>query len=76
VPRGGRRRHGADPGQRHRPDLGTATRPGLAQRKRAGSARHGIRTGIETFPLEKADDAYARMIEGKARFRAVRVAED
>jgi D-arabinose 1-dehydrogenase-like Zn-dependent alcohol dehydrogenase len=26
---------------------------------------------IETFPLEKAADAYARMMEGKARFRMV-----
>jgi propanol-preferring alcohol dehydrogenase len=26
---------------------------------------------IETVPLEKAADAYARMMEGKARFRMV-----
>jgi propanol-preferring alcohol dehydrogenase len=26
---------------------------------------------IETMPLEKAADAYARMMEGKARFRMV-----
>jgi D-arabinose 1-dehydrogenase-like Zn-dependent alcohol dehydrogenase len=28
---------------------------------------------IETFPLEQATDAYARMIQGKARFRVVLV---
>ena len=26
---------------------------------------------IETFPLEKADDGYARMMSGDARFRVV-----
>jgi D-arabinose 1-dehydrogenase-like Zn-dependent alcohol dehydrogenase len=28
---------------------------------------------IETFPLGQAADAYARMLEGKARFRVVLV---
>ena len=28
---------------------------------------------IETVPLEQAADAYARMMEGKARFRVVLV---
>jgi D-arabinose 1-dehydrogenase-like Zn-dependent alcohol dehydrogenase len=28
---------------------------------------------IETYPLEQASDAYARMMEGKARFRMVLV---
>jgi D-arabinose 1-dehydrogenase-like Zn-dependent alcohol dehydrogenase len=31
----------------------------------------GVRPMIETFPLEKAGEAYARMMSGKARFRAV-----
>jgi len=26
---------------------------------------------IETYPLEKADEAYARMMSGNARFRVV-----
>ncbi len=41
----------------------------------AFAALHGVKTMIETFPLRKADDAYARMIEGKPRFRAVLVTE-
>jgi hypothetical protein len=28
----------------------------------------GVRPMIETYPLEKAGDAYARMIRGKAEF--------
>jgi D-arabinose 1-dehydrogenase-like Zn-dependent alcohol dehydrogenase len=35
------------------------------------SALTGVKAMIETFPLEKAEDAYARMMAGKARFRAV-----
>jgi len=31
----------------------------------------GVRPMIETYPLEKAGDAYARMMSGKARFRVV-----
>jgi D-arabinose 1-dehydrogenase-like Zn-dependent alcohol dehydrogenase len=31
----------------------------------------GVRAMIETYPLQKADEAYARMMSGKARFRAV-----
>lgn len=31
----------------------------------------GIRAMIETFPLEKAPEAYERMMSGKARFRVV-----
>jgi D-arabinose 1-dehydrogenase-like Zn-dependent alcohol dehydrogenase len=31
----------------------------------------GIRPMIETYSLEKAGEAYARMMSGKARFRAV-----
>jgi alcohol dehydrogenase/propanol-preferring alcohol dehydrogenase len=34
-------------------------------------ARAGVRPRIETFPLAKADEAYARMASGKARFRVV-----
>ena len=39
----------------------------------AFSVLENIRPMIETFPLEKAADAYARMIQGKARFRVVLV---
>lgn len=35
------------------------------------SARMGIRSMNEVFPLEKAPEAYARMMSGKARFRVV-----
>jgi len=35
------------------------------------SALTGVRPMIETFPLEKAADAYERMMSGKARFRVV-----
>jgi D-arabinose 1-dehydrogenase-like Zn-dependent alcohol dehydrogenase len=31
----------------------------------------GVRAMIETYPLEKADEAYARMTSGKAQFRVV-----
>jgi len=31
----------------------------------------GVRPMIETYPLEKAAEAYARMMSGKARFRVV-----
>jgi D-arabinose 1-dehydrogenase-like Zn-dependent alcohol dehydrogenase len=31
----------------------------------------GVRPMTETFPLEKAADAYERMMSGKVRFRAV-----
>jgi D-arabinose 1-dehydrogenase-like Zn-dependent alcohol dehydrogenase len=31
----------------------------------------GVRALIETYPLEKADEAYARMLSGKAQFRVV-----
>src|SRR5437867_4086026 len=31
----------------------------------------GVRAMIETYPLEKADEAYARMISGDAQFRVV-----
>jgi D-arabinose 1-dehydrogenase-like Zn-dependent alcohol dehydrogenase len=35
------------------------------------SALEDIRPMIETFPLAKVNDAYARMVSGKVRFRAV-----
>ncbi len=35
------------------------------------AASKGIRPMIETFPLERAADAYERMISGKVRFRSV-----
>jgi len=31
----------------------------------------GVRPMIETYPLEKAAEAYARMMSGKAQFRVV-----
>jgi D-arabinose 1-dehydrogenase-like Zn-dependent alcohol dehydrogenase len=31
----------------------------------------GVRATIETYPLEKAEEAYARMMSGKAHFRVV-----
>jgi len=31
----------------------------------------GVRPMIEAYPLEKAAEAYARMISGKAQFRVV-----
>jgi D-arabinose 1-dehydrogenase-like Zn-dependent alcohol dehydrogenase len=33
--------------------------------------RTAVRPMIETYPLEKAADAYARMMSGKAAFRVV-----
>jgi D-arabinose 1-dehydrogenase-like Zn-dependent alcohol dehydrogenase len=35
------------------------------------SAAQGVRALIEKYPLDKAADAYDRMISGKARFRVV-----
>ncbi|HYZ16275.1 MAG TPA: alcohol dehydrogenase [Candidatus Acidoferrum sp.] len=35
------------------------------------AAKSGVRPMIETYPLERAADAYERMISGKARFRVV-----
>ena len=37
----------------------------------AFAARHGVKPMIETFPLDRAQDAYDRMVEGSVRFRAV-----
>ena len=37
----------------------------------AFSARSGVRSMNETFPLERVADAYDRMMSGKARFRVV-----
>ena len=42
----------------------------------AFSVLENIRPMIETAPLEQAADAYARMVEGKARFRMVLVTQD
>ena len=35
------------------------------------SALTGVKPMIEIYPLEKAADAYDRMMSGKARFRVV-----
>ena len=40
------------------------------------SVLENIRPMIETAPLEQAADAYARMMQGKARFRMVLVTAD
>ena len=40
------------------------------------SVLENIRPMIETAPLEQAADAYARMMQGKARFRMVLVTTD
>ena len=42
----------------------------------AFSVLENIRPMIETVPLEQAADAYARMMQGKARFRMVLVTSD
>jgi|HubBroStandDraft_6_1064221.scaffolds.fasta_scaffold243067_2 propanol-preferring alcohol dehydrogenase len=42
----------------------------------AFSVLENIRPMIETVPLEKAADAYARMMQGKARFRMVLVTKE
>ena len=42
----------------------------------AFSVLENIRPMVETAPLEQAADAYARMMEGKARFRMVLVTKD
>ncbi|HUE53883.1 MAG TPA: hypothetical protein VMO80_16185, partial [Terriglobales bacterium] len=39
----------------------------------AFSVLQDVRPMIETLPLEKAPEAYARMMDGKARFRMVLV---
>jgi len=57
---------------------------GLADRHGGSSKRTPLRSGvlenirpmIETAPLEQAADAYARMMQGKARFRMVLVTKD
>ena len=35
------------------------------------AAANGVRPMIETFPLERATDAYEHMMSGKVRFRSV-----
>jgi hypothetical protein len=42
----------------------------------AFSVLENIRPMIETLPLEQAAEAYARMMQGKARFRMVLVTND
>ena len=37
----------------------------------AFSARTGVRSMNETYPLERVTEAYDRMMSGKARFRVV-----
>jgi D-arabinose 1-dehydrogenase-like Zn-dependent alcohol dehydrogenase len=47
-----------------------------AEDTRAFSVLENIRPKIETVPLDQAADAYARMMQGKARFRMVLVTTD
>ena len=35
------------------------------------SARTGVRSMNETYPLDRVNEAYERMMSGKARFRVV-----
>ena len=42
----------------------------------AFSVLENIRPMIEAFPLERAADAFARMMDGKARFRMVLITKD
>src|SRR5262245_58023726 len=42
-----------------------------SQETLAFSARAGVRSMNETFPLERVNEAYERMMSGKARFRVV-----
>jgi D-arabinose 1-dehydrogenase-like Zn-dependent alcohol dehydrogenase len=35
------------------------------------AAQTGVRAMIEKYPLEKANEAFARMMSGKAQFRVV-----
>jgi propanol-preferring alcohol dehydrogenase len=42
----------------------------------AFSVQENVRPMIETLPLEQAAEAYARMMQGKARFRMVLVTKD
>jgi propanol-preferring alcohol dehydrogenase len=42
----------------------------------AFSVLENIRPMIETVPLEQAADGYARMMQGKARFRMVLIAKE
>ena len=44
---------------------------GAARSVALPSALSGVSAMIETMPLEKAADAYARMMAGRARFRMV-----
>ena len=37
----------------------------------AFSARTGVRSMNETFPFDRVNEAYDRMMSGKARFRVV-----
>jgi alcohol dehydrogenase/propanol-preferring alcohol dehydrogenase len=41
----------------------------------AFSARNGVRSMSETFPLEHATEAYDRMMSGKARFKVILIVE-
>jgi D-arabinose 1-dehydrogenase-like Zn-dependent alcohol dehydrogenase len=42
----------------------------------AFSALTGVRSMNEVFPLDRAEEAYERMMSGKARFRVVLTTED
>ena len=50
---------------------GSLARTGASQDTARFSALMGVRPRTETFPLEQADQAFARVMENKVRFRAV-----
>ena len=43
----------------------------IVERETPNPELMGVRPMIETYPLDKAAEAYARMIRGKAQFRVV-----
>ena len=62
------------PAHRRRAARSRAGRPGVAADSEDTlrfSALAGVRPMIETMPLERAAEAYERMMSGKARFRVV-----
>ena len=51
--------------------LFVAQHPSKDQRQRHDTQLRHIRPMIEAYPLERAAEAYERMMSGKARFRVV-----
>ena len=55
----------------HEPSGLGVRHPHRFRRHAAFAELTGVRPMIEKFPLEKAAEAYARMMSGKAQFRVV-----